>query len=165
MKRLILLRHAKTEPYEYDKDDFSRNLTIRGISDAHLICDTLKTGGYHIDAIISSRANRARQTATIFAEHFSVFGDAIAYNKTIYDGITTQEMLNMVANSSTETETALFVGHNPDIARFAYRLSAAFQQHVPTCCAIVFETEIEEWQDIGTQDFILKDVFIPKNYK
>ncbi len=165
MKRFILLRHAKTEPYEYDKNDFTRNLTIRGISDAHLICNALKAKGYCIDAIISSKANRAQETAKIFAENFLVSDDAIVYKKAIYNGITTQEMLNMVANSSTETETLLFVGHNPDIARFAYRLSAAFQQHVPTCCAIVFETEIEEWQAIGTQDFILKDVFIPKNYK
>ncbi len=165
MKRLILLRHAKTEPYEHDKNDLYRNLTIRGISDSHLICNALKSKGYHIDSIISSHANRAQQTAEIFAENFSIPDNAIDYNKIIYDGITTQEMLKMLVSSNSEAETILFVGHNPDISRFAYRLSSSFKHYVPTCCAIVFETEIKQWQDIGNKDFIFKDIFIPKEHK
>lgn len=165
MKRIILLRHAKTETYSYDKNDFERNLTERGISDCHIITDALQAKDYSLDHIISSPANRAKQTAELFAEDFEVPKSSIQYQQEIYDAITTQEMLNLFSEVSDELETVLFVGHNPDISRFAYRLTQSFQHHVPTCCAIVLETNINCWKHLGTEAFLFQDILIPKNYK
>lgn len=165
MKRIILLRHAKTEPYAYHKDDFKRNLTKRGISDCRIITDTLKTKGYPIDYIISSPANRTMQTAELFAKAFSLAPESISYQEEIYDGMTTQEMCKLLSKTDNKLQTLLFVGHNPDISRFAFRLTQSFQHHVPTCCAIVLETAIEQWKELGTETFCFQDIFIPKNYK
>lgn len=165
MKRIILLRHAKTEPYGYDKDDFQRNLTERGIADAHIITKAISKKGYRVDTIIASPANRAKQTAELFAEDFQIEKEQVHYYPEIYDGITTQEMLSLLAKADEQEQTLLFVGHNPDISRFAYRLTLKFEHYVPTCCAIVLETNITDWKHLGTQEFVFKDIFIPKNYK
>ncbi|PVX52590.1 phosphohistidine phosphatase [Balneicella halophila] len=165
MKRIILLRHAKTEPYDYHKNDFKRNLTERGKADSHIITAVLERNGYKIDHIVSSSANRAQQTATLFAEDFNLDKELIECHQSIYDGLTTQDLLNLLSSTDDGIETLLFVGHNPDIARFAYRLTKDFSQHAPTCCAIVLETEIETWKNLGEKDFKLKDIFIPKTYK
>lgn len=165
MKRIILLRHAKTEPYEYHKDDFQRNLTTRGIQDSQTVCEVLKAKNYNIQHIISSTANRTQQTAEIFAKNFNLDKVVIAYYPEIYDGITTQEMLSLLVKEGNTHKTLLFVGHNPDISRFAYQLTRSFEHYVPTCCAIVLETDIADWKQLGSQTFIFKDIFIPKNYK
>lgn len=165
MKRIILLRHAKTENYSYDKDDFERNLTERGISDCHIIADVLRAKSYSLDYIISSPANRTKQTAKLFAKNFGLAVSNIQYQREIYDAITTQEMLKLFSEVDDKLETVLFVGHNPDISRFAYRLTQSFQHHVPTCCAIVLETDIHCWKNLGTKVFRFQDILIPKNYK
>lgn len=164
-RRIILLRHAKTEPYEYNKNDFKRNLTERGIADCHLITAALKAKDYQIQHIVSSPANRTQQTAVLFAEDFALSPNDIQYQQSIYDGITTQEMLNLFLKVDSQKETVLFVGHNPDISRFAYRLTRSFEHYVPTCCAIVLETQVAQWQQLGSQPFDFKDIFTPKNYK
>ena len=41
MKRLILMRHAKTEPWGEGVDDFSRALTPRGKEDAQRMAEEL----------------------------------------------------------------------------------------------------------------------------
>lgn len=165
MKKVILLRHAKTEPYDYNKDDFQRNLTPRGIKDSHIICDVLKGKGYEIQHIVCSPANRAAQTSELFAQNFNLAKSTISFYPQIYDGVTTQELLNLLRREGKQYETLLFVGHNPDISRFAYRLTRSFEHYVPTCCAIVLETDIATWDKLGEQEFVFKDIFIPKNYK
>ncbi len=161
MKRIILLRHAKTEPYNYDKEDFERNLTVRGINDCQLIAHKLKSNAYTIDKIVASPANRTTQTAELFADNFAIAKTEILYDKQIYTGMTTQDMLNLLTKTNDEAETVLFVGHNPDIARFAYSLTADFNHNVPTCCAIVLETNSNSWEDLGNAEFEFKGIFIP----
>ena len=48
MKRVVIVRHAKSEPYGYD-NDFYRDLTDRGESDAEKISEKLKE--YQVEVI------------------------------------------------------------------------------------------------------------------
>jgi len=58
MKRLVLIRHAKTEQTGYDQD-FQRELTDRGVADAHNIVSDLKKWKIIPDKINTSPAVRA----------------------------------------------------------------------------------------------------------
>ena len=73
MKRIVIVRHAKAVPYGYD-DDFSRDLRDSGVRDAKLISNELKNRNIFPDQIISSPAQRAMHTATLFASN-------LEYNK------------------------------------------------------------------------------------
>lgn len=165
MKQIILLRHAKTEPYDYNKDDFERNLTERGIDDCQLIIDALKQNQYIPNHIISSPANRTKQTSELFAKGFNIGKSSIDYIQSIYDGMTTQNLIDTLSKLKNDIQSVLFIGHNPDITRFAYRLTDSFEYYVPTCCAITLETTIDNWTDLGNNNFLFKGIFIPKNFK
>jgi len=70
MKQLVLVRHAKAVQYDYE-NDFSRELTPRGLEDAVKVSLHLREQGIVPRLIISSPAVRALQTAEIFAGTFS----------------------------------------------------------------------------------------------
>lgn len=65
MKRVVIVRHAKSVPYGYD-DDFHRDLTERGLLDAEKISSQLKDRGIIPDLVMASPATRTMHTATIF---------------------------------------------------------------------------------------------------
>ena len=58
MKRVVIVRHAKSVPYGYE-DDFNRNLTERGEMDATKISLELLQRGIKADIVLSSPAKRA----------------------------------------------------------------------------------------------------------
>ncbi|MBS9768086.1 MAG: histidine phosphatase family protein [Flavobacteriaceae bacterium] len=163
MKQIILLRHAQAEPYTYDKEDIQRNLTNKGIADCHQISGKLKSLGFLPQQIIASSANRTKQTTAIFAKNLEISEKNISYKKAIYEELSTQDFLDFLSDIEDKTETLLFVGHNPDIQRFAYNLTTNFSQNVPPCCAIILQTDIQKWSEIGSKDFILLEILKPKN--
>src|ERR1051326_8136773 len=68
MKKIILVRHAKAEDKADPHHDFERNLTVVGIRDAGVMGERLHVMRINPDAIISSPANRAVQTAEVVHE-------------------------------------------------------------------------------------------------
>ncbi|HBY54043.1 MAG TPA: hypothetical protein DEH15_16555, partial [Marinilabiliales bacterium] len=68
MKRVIIVRHAKSVPYGYD-DDFHRDLTERGIEDANKISRRLKELGIVPDLVIASPAVRTMHTSGIYCKN------------------------------------------------------------------------------------------------
>ena len=68
-KTLILARHGKAEKSDVDNFDFKRNLTERGESDVLMVAQQL-LNIITPELIVSSPANRAYQTAKIFAKVF-----------------------------------------------------------------------------------------------
>ena len=95
MKRVVIVRHAKSVPYGYD-DDFNRDLKSRGVTDAEKISSELKNMGIKPDAMVSSPAKRALKTATIFSENLGFNKNEIREVEDIYDGLTTSEFIDLI---------------------------------------------------------------------
>ena len=70
MKRLILMRHAKTETWTEGLDDFGRALTDRGHEDAARMAQELVDMGWSPERILVSTARRARETCSDVARIF-----------------------------------------------------------------------------------------------
>ena len=70
MKKLFLIRHAKSDWSNPTLDDFDRPLNERGKTNAPFIGDLLREKGVFPDVIISSPAYRARETARIIRNNF-----------------------------------------------------------------------------------------------
>jgi len=68
MKKIILIRHAKSAWDHPWLDDFERPLAERGLRDAPQMAASLKNRGITVDLICSSTAKRAKQTACLTAE-------------------------------------------------------------------------------------------------
>ena len=136
MKRLFLVRHAKTEIIRRDCTDFQRNLKKRGINDSTLIANQLLLKETRPDLIISSTANRAIQTARLFADILKYQQESIIQLEELYDGFTTHEFLAILDRYGKENESIMIFGHNPSIEYLAFNLSMNFYEYVPTLSLI-----------------------------
>jgi phosphohistidine phosphatase len=149
MKRLILVRHAKTEPLTDAASDYERKLKKRGLNDAALVADDLKSRAYVPDVLIASPAKRALQTAQIYAKTYGIPDEDIKQAMFVYDGDTTARMLDAIAGLAGNAETVMVVGHNPDMATLSMLLAREDFYHFPTCAASVIAFSITDWKDLN----------------
>src|ERR1043165_3720669 len=84
MKRLLLMRHAKSSWGEASLADFARPLNARGPKAGPLVGLFMRGQKLRPELILSSPAERARQTATLVAEAARL--DApLRYDERIYE--------------------------------------------------------------------------------
>jgi phosphohistidine phosphatase len=164
MKRIVIVRHAKAVPYGYD-DDFTRDLTDRGMNDAQRIGKELEKMGIAPDSMISSSANRAIQTALIFAENIGFNKRDIIKMEEIYHGLTTSEFLNLIQELPETAETAFFFGHNPSFHYFTNNLLEHFNGDMPTCSTVAIDFHVDSWEKVEARSGKKAFHLIPKMFK
>jgi len=145
MKRVLLLRHAKSKRGpEYDTD-FERPLAKRGKGDSAKVGAFLTEQDLIPDQIYSSSAKRARQTAERCAEAAGYEGE-IRFHDTLYMG-GVEAYLDLLANTDDSAVTVLCVGHNPDMAEMVETLSGHWAR-MPTAALARIEFDVEHWEDL-----------------
>ncbi|MBI3675365.1 MAG: histidine phosphatase family protein [Proteobacteria bacterium] len=120
MKRLILLRHAKTET-DNKGGDHARVLTERGRSDAALIGRCLEESGYHVDLVLCSTSARTRQTWDIVAPLLSG-KPRIEFLDPLYLA-PVKRIVSIVDGVPDATGTVVVIGHNPGMEEAAALLA------------------------------------------
>lgn len=122
MKYLSVLRHAKAAHFDEYPTDFERPLTSRGQKDARQIAEILADSDPAIDWLVSSPAQRTRETATILAETLK-FKRGIVWQDAIYEAAA-DALLAVLAEVPAEMEHVLIVGHNPGMEELVSGLAA-----------------------------------------
>ena len=115
MKRLMILRHAQTEPAS-EGGDRERKLTSKGLEDARALGETMKTKNYAPDFILCSPVTRTRQTLDQIAATLGKI--QTEFQKVIYEG-GYDEILSLVRGVDDSCAGLLVIGHNPAIHQFA----------------------------------------------
>jgi len=150
MKRLILIRHAKSSWSSGAADDKSRPLNDRGRAAALKVGNWLKEAGYMPDQVLSSSATRCAETwagvnQTLGASIESDFLDALY----LADAAT---MLSTLQSASGDT--VVMLGHMPGIGEFARSLRRdpppaheAFNKY-PTGAVTVLDFKTDSWADV-----------------
>ncbi len=164
MKRVVIVRHAKSVPYGYD-DDFNRDLKDRGKNDADRVSNELQKKGIKADAMISSPAKRAIKTARIFAENLSFNNKNILQNQDIFDGLTTSEFLDLIHDLPEDVETAFFFGHNPGFYYFVNNLSKNFNGDMPTCSTVGIDFDVNSWSEVEARSGNIAFQIVPRMFK
>jgi phosphohistidine phosphatase len=150
MRRLLLLRHAKTERAEPGERDRDRKLTKRGQADAPMIGTFVAKHGLVPDLALVSPAVRAQETWALIAPCFKKTPPAVT-DERIYNAATMQ-LFNLVAETRT-AKTLLLVGHNPGFHELAVHLVAAgdvnlreqLKEALPTSGLVVIDLPIDDW--------------------
>ncbi|HOY52795.1 MAG TPA: histidine phosphatase family protein [Prolixibacteraceae bacterium] len=162
MKQLVLVRHAKAVQYDYE-NDFSRELTPRGLEDAVKVSLHLREQGIVPRLIISSPAVRALQTAEIFAGTFSYPLKKIRKEHDLYHGYTTGDFLKLLRTTPDEEDVVYVFGHNPNFENYAWNICRSFSGELPTCSAVVIELPIERWAQLEARTGTLVMQVNPKS--
>lgn len=147
-KEIFVLRHAKSSWDEPNVDDVDRALTPRGINDAHSIATRQKKLLKDVDLIITSHANRAIHTATIFAEVIEYPFERIKISANIYE-IGESQLISLVKAIPDEFARVLIVGHNPTFTYFVNRYLKNPIDNIPTAGIVGFSFNTAFWKDIS----------------
>ncbi|WP_298535539.1 histidine phosphatase family protein [uncultured Algibacter sp.] len=143
MKRLILIRHAKSS-WEYDVIDHERPLITRGLKDANLVSNHLISSIISIDSVICSDAKRTIQTADIFIAGLNIDPEIVRYNHNLYDFVG-KELINVIKNCDNSVHNLMIFGHNHAITSFVNAYGSEHIDNVPTCGVTIIEFDIFNW--------------------
>lgn len=110
-RHLFLLRHADTSKDPGVNHDRDRPLTDQGQADAMRVGRWMRQQSMRPQAILSSPAVRAGQTARLVCEELGLPEDRIEWEDTIYEASPAD--LVRLLDARSEVESILLVGHNP----------------------------------------------------
>ncbi len=164
MKRIILVRHAKTISYGYDQD-FDRTLTERGEEDARTISLELRKMEINPDLIIASPAVRTSQTAWIYAENLNYPASSILFKKKLYSGMASENLLAMLQEMEDEKETIIVFGHNPTMYYYMHFLMREFTRDVPTCATVGIDFDVDSWSKLREHGGAMEFMLIPDMFR
>lgn len=147
-KRLILMRHAKSDWDGPFNTDFERPLNERGRASAPLIGQYAKKNEYIADLIYCSPALRTRQTLELFKSALDQDIET-QFHEGLY-GASTQDINKLIRTCPDTISTLMIVGHNPGLGSLAYTLSpehAGLFGKFPTASFAPFKFEKASWHD------------------
>lgn len=161
MKTLLILRHGKTQS-DAPAGDHARKLTERGHRNAAAMGTYIHNLIGTPDAIITSDATRARQTAEIMAEAVGI-QTPLTVEPRIY-GADLNTLLALVRSILDEVDTAIIVGHNPGFEELAEALAGNYDQGIrlPTSGLALLEFDVARWDAVRAGAGRLREVATPR---
>lgn len=160
MRRLLLLRHAKTESDASSGSDRDRPLAARGRKDAAELGAWLAgQRSLQPDRALISTAVRARATWDIVQQHLSDEApQGLAAHLPDLYGAEPVQLLTIIRSIATEDPKRLMiVGHNPGLHELALGLigggdaagRAALAHNLPTSGLVVIDLAIQSWNGLA----------------
>ena len=150
MKKITIVRHAKSDWGIESLKDIDRHLNERGYSDAYSMSDWFRNMQPLPDAMVSSPAVRAISTAFIFARAFERAENSIIISPELYEA-TPGPIKKVIAGLNDKANSVMLFGHNPGLTNFANETcSEMYFENIPTCGIVTMELEISSWQQILT---------------
>jgi phosphohistidine phosphatase len=161
VKRLYLLRHAKSSWDDPGLADSARPLAPRGRKAVKRIAGHLRAAEIAPDLVLCSTAERTRQTLAGILEALPA-GVEIRLDEWLY-GAGAAEVLARVRETGAEVGALLVIGHNPTLHELALRLTGRDDalERFPTgaLAAIAFAGP---WTALGDEDAELEAVWTPR---
>ena len=164
MKTVFLVRHAKSCWDDPSLADFDRPLNARGKRDAPFMGNILRKRGVLPDLIVSSPAKRAKKTATKIAKVLGYPKKEIAFKKQVYDA-DEQDLLSIIQKTSTEYNSIMLFGHNPEFTWLANELAGTDIDNIPTAGVVCIDFEVDRWAEVTAKSGKLIFFDYPKKYK
>jgi len=161
MKRLLLVRHAKSDWSDESLEDFDRPLNKRGKHDAPLMAKFLADQKLIPTYLYSSPANRAYTTARLFADELGLAENDIALEKTLYEA-STEQLLRAIQRLPDGHDTAAIFSHNPTLSYTVSHFSGRHVGNVPTCGIGYIISTVDQWKDVNAESAQLHALWIPK---
>ncbi len=154
MRRLYLLRHAKSSWDDPALDDYDRPLNGRGRAAARLMAAHLRAARLRPDLVLCSGARRTRQTLDSLEAVLD--GVPAVIEPELYEADRTG-LLARLRRLDDRFASVLVIGHNPGLERLAEALAggqgdgqalARLAAKFPTGALAVLDGEIDRWAEL-----------------
>lgn len=176
MRRLLLLRHAKTERDSPSGLDRERRLDARGREDAPALGSYMSDHKLVPDLVLISPATRTRETWQLLAPAFKAEVET-EFVGPLY-GADAREVLQIVRAASgraddTDLKSIMVVGHNPGLHELSVELIGkasaedreALEENLPTSGLTVFTFAIDDWNDVSARHGTLERFVNPRRLR
>jgi phosphohistidine phosphatase len=168
MRRLMLLRHAKSDWTRPGGRDHERTLAPRGREAAPRIGAYMVHHGLTPDLVLCSTATRARETWDLVAKAFAAKPPAI-YEDRLYQA-NASALFDVVKETKSSAHVLLLTGHNPALHDFAQRLIASgdtdarqrLTEKFPTGALAVIDFAVDDWRKLHPHSGRLDRLVVPR---
>ena len=160
-KRLLIIRHAKSDWNDPKLPDFDRPLNSRGLRNAPEMAERLLKKHLIPQQIVSSPAKRAITTAEYFGGVFDIEKNEIRQEKDIYEA-SASRLLKLINELDNQYNFIPIFGHNPGLSDLVRNLTGdGF--NIPTCGIVLIRLFVDDWQLISKGTGELQFFDYPKN--
>ena len=168
MKRLYLLRHAKSSWDDAGLDDRDRPLAPRGHEATALMAAHLRSEQVAPALVLCSPARRAQETLEGIAE--ALGEDAAVQTEQELYGASSADLLERLRKLPDSVSSTLLIGHNPAIQRLAVTVARPgpllerIERKYPTGALVTLELG-GEWRDLAGNSGELVGFVRPKELR
>ena len=154
VKRLTLLRHAKSSWDDAVSRDFDRPLNKRGERAARAMGSELRALALRFDHLIASPAVRVRETLDSFGATYGELPDP-DFQMGAYLA-PASALLDLVQNSPADAESVLMVGHNSGLEDLVFLLVPdrvedlerdKVEEKYPTAAVAEIAFDVDDWEE------------------
>lgn len=154
MRRLMLLRHAKSDWSVSGQRDIDRTLNARGRDSAPAMGRYMAQQGLVPDHVLVSSARRTRETWELVAPAFRR-QPAFGYEPRLYEA-SAKAILGVLQETDPRVRTLLVIGHNPGLQEVAAILMASGEpdardrllEKFPTASLAVIDIPADDWRGL-----------------
>jgi phosphohistidine phosphatase len=162
MKKLYLVRHAKSDWTYEGLPDIDRPLNEKGYRNAHYMSKHLGSKKHIPDGVITSHAIRAINTALIFSRNLGFPENRISIDPNLYQS-TVETFITQLSGIHEDLKNVFVFAHNPTITKLVNVLTDSNITDMPTCSIACIEYRENSWK--ATQSAALLWVDFPKNHQ
>ncbi len=144
MKKLFIVRHAKSSWDSPYLDDHDRPLNKRGKDNAPEMGRRLAKRNVLPDLMISSSAKRAFSTAKFIAKKISFPTNKIRKESLFYHG-NIENIISIIQNVDDSVNILMIYGHNPGMTDLTNYLTGSMIYNIPTCGITEVDFYISSW--------------------
>jgi len=148
MRRITVIRHAKSSWADPAHNDEQRPLNERGKENAPIMGDRLAAQGMNPDLLLSSPAIRAFETAKVIAGKVGYPTGSIHPDERLYlAGI--EQWFEVIRTLPEDARHVFCFGHNPGLTHLYNIFSPNPVENIPTCGMFDLAFEVNGWEDLA----------------
>lgn len=166
MRRLFLLRHAKSSWQVEGQDDFDRPLNARGRKAGPLMGAFIAENDSSPDLILCSTACRARQTLALVLPFLE--GEATILLEDALYLASSDQLLHRLTRADDRFGRVMIIAHNPGLQDLTLSLAAfgaelgTVKRKFPTAALGQIDFDIDSWAAVAPQEGVLTRFVTPR---
>lgn len=169
MKRLYLLRHAKSDWDDPSLSDIERPLAPRGVAAAPKVAEVMQSENLLPELVICSPARRTRETWDLIGNCLDSEPPS-QIDERLYLA-SPGELISVIQEQPDELGSVMLIGHNPGMEAITMGLSGSGEQpdldraltKFPTGALAVIDLDVERWSDTSGGSGSLRRFIRPRD--
>jgi phosphohistidine phosphatase len=169
MRRVFVLRHAKSDWGDPGLSDHDRRLAPRGHRGAELLAAHFTRAHVTPDLVLCSTARRARETLELVQPALPS-STPVYFERRLY-GASVEELLARLHEVPDDDTSVMLVGHNPGLQDFVLDLASAGDKRLleraeakfPTAALATLDAAVDRWSDVQPGTATLVALVTPRD--